>query len=200
MADGVALAQQCDVERPVVQRLQHAGQMPGTRRHGGGFRPLGRSGAAGDDGGDPAADGLLHDLRADQVHVTVDGTGGDDATVAGDDLRGRPDHQIGVHPGHDVGIAGLADRHDAAVTNADVSLDDSPVVDDHHAGDHGVGSAVGTGGAPLAHRLAQHLAAAEHRLVTGQSRSPLRSSVISTSRSVSASRIRSPVVGPNSAA
>ena len=81
-----------------------------------------------------------------------------------------PDDQVGVHAGHDVGVARLADRDDAAVTNADVGLDDSPVVDDHRAGDDGVGCTVGAGGAALPHRLAQHLAAAEHRLVACQSR------------------------------
>ena len=41
--------------------------------------------------------------------------------------------------GLDVGIAGLADLPDAAVLDADVGLDDAPVVDDQRVGDHGVG-------------------------------------------------------------
>ncbi len=169
-ADGVALAEQRDVQRPGVERLQHARQVPGTRRHGGGLAALGRAGAAGDDRGDAAAERLLHDLRADQVDVTVDGARGDDAAVARDDLGGRSDHQVGMHAGHDVGVAGLADRDDAAVANPDVGLDDSPVVDDHRAGDDGVGRAVGPGRPRLAHRLAEHLAAAEDGLVARQSR------------------------------
>ena len=66
------------------------------------------------------------------------------------------------------GLPALPMRDDPAVTNADVGLDDSPVIDDHRTGDHGVGCAVGAGGAALPHRLAQYLAAAEHRLVAGQ--------------------------------
>ena len=154
-ADRVSLAKQRDVERPRVQRLQHPGQVPGPWRHSGGLAALGRTGAARDDRGDSAADGLLHDLRADQVDVAVDGARRDDAAIACDDLRRRPDHQIGVHAAHDVGVARLADRRDAAIANADVGLDDSPVVDDHHAGDDGVGRAVGAGRPPLPHRLAQ---------------------------------------------
>ena len=69
------------------------------------------------------------------------------------------------------GLPALPMRDDASVPNTDVRLDDSPVVDDHHAGDHRVGGALGAGRAALPHRLAQHLAATEHRLVAGQSRS-----------------------------
>ncbi|CFR37435.1 Uncharacterised protein [Mycobacterium tuberculosis] len=106
------------------------------------------------------------------MHVTVDGACGDDSTVAADDFGGRPDDEIPMHTCHDVGIAGLSDPDDAAIANPDVGLDDSPVVDDHRTGDHGVGGTVGPARTALAHGLAQHLAAAEHRLVTGQSRSP----------------------------
>ena len=39
-----------------------------------------------------------------------------------------------------VGVAGLADAGDAAVLDADVGLDDAPVVDDQRVGDDGVGA------------------------------------------------------------
>src|SRR2546421_8682342 len=103
--------------------------MPGAGRHRGGLAALGGTGAACDDRGDAATERLLHDLRTDQVHVAVDGSRGEDAAVAGDDLGGRPDHQVRVYAGHDVGVARLADRGDAPVADADVGLDDSPVVD-----------------------------------------------------------------------
>ncbi len=121
------LPQQRDVERPGIERLQHPGQVPGARGHRGGLAALGRTGAAGHDRGDAAAEGLFHDLRTDQVDVAVDRAGGQDAAVARDDLGGRTDHQVRVHAGHDVGVAGLADGDDAAVTDPDVGLDDSPV-------------------------------------------------------------------------
>ena len=82
-----------------------------------------------------------------------------------------PITRSGWDPVHGVRITGLTDRHDAAIANTDVGLDDPPVVDDHGTGDHRVRCAVGPGGAALPHRLAQHLAAAEDRLVAGQSRS-----------------------------
>ena len=94
------------------------------------------------------------------------------------------------------GLPALPSADDPAVADADVGLDDAPVVEDHGAGDDGVGRALGAGGPGLAHRLADHLAAAEDRLVAGAAGPPQRSSSTSMSRSVSASRIRSPVVGP----
>ena len=42
----------------------------------------------------------------------------------------------------DVGIAGLADAGDAAVLEADVGLDDAPVVEDQRVGDDGVDRAL----------------------------------------------------------
>ncbi len=142
--------------------------MPRTGGHGGGLAALGGPGAAGDDRGDSAAECLLHDLWTDQVDVAVDRAGRHDPAVSRDDLRRRADDQIGMHAGHGVRVARLADRDDAAVANTDVGLDDSPVVDDHHAGDDGVRCTVGPGRATLSHRLAQHLAATEHRLVARQ--------------------------------
>ena len=86
----------------------------------------------------PGAERLVDDLRADQVHVAVDGAGGEDLPVAGEDLGRRADHQGRVDAVHGVGVAGLADADDAAVAHADVGLDDAPVVEDHGAGDHQV--------------------------------------------------------------
>ncbi|CAM5473660.1 hypothetical protein STENM36S_07924 [Streptomyces tendae] len=65
------------------------------------------------------------------------------------------------------GLLGLADAGDPSVADADVGLDDAPVVDDQGPGDHGVGCAFGAGGAGLPHGFAQHLAAAEDGFVAG---------------------------------
>ena len=91
--------------------------------------------------------------------------GGEDLAVAGEDLGRRPDHESRVDAVHRVGIARLADADDAAVANPDVGLDDAPVIEDHRAGDDEVGRALGAGARRLAHRLADHLAAAEDGLV-----------------------------------
>ena len=63
----------------------------------------------------------------------VDGAGRQDLAVAGDDLGARTDHQVGVDAVHRVGVAGLAERDDAPVADADVGLDDAPVVEDDRA-------------------------------------------------------------------
>ena len=80
----------------------------------------------------------------------------------------RADHQVGVDAVHGVRVAGLAERDDPAVADPDVGLDHAPVVEHDRAGDDGVRRALGAGGAGLAHRLADHLAAAEDRLVAAR--------------------------------
>ena len=141
---GVALAEQGDVDRPVVERLEHPFQVP---RAGDGrrLRALGGPGATADDRGDPGAERLLEQLRADQVHVAVDGAGGQDPPVAGDDLRRRTDHERRVDAVHRVGVAGLADADDPPVTHTDVGLDDAPVVEHDGARDHEIGGAAWRG-------------------------------------------------------
>ena len=64
----------------------------------------------------------------DEVDVRVDAARGEDAALAGDDLGARADHDVdaGLH----VGVAGLADAANAPVLDADVRLDDAPVVED----------------------------------------------------------------------
>ena len=82
------------------------------------------------------------------------------------DLGARADDDVDA--GLDVGIAGLADAGDAAVPEADVGLDDAPVVDDQRVGDDGVDGALGARDLALAHAVADHLAAAElHLLAVG---------------------------------
>ena len=95
--------------------------------------PSAGPGAAADDGGDARGQRLVDDLRADEVHVAVDRAGGEDPAVAGEDLGRRADHQRGVDAVHRVGVAGLADADDPAVADADVGLDDAPVIEDRRA-------------------------------------------------------------------
>ena len=54
-----------------------------------------------------------------------------------------PITQRGVDAVGDVGVAGLAERDDPAVADADVALDDAPVVEHDDVGDHEVGRALG---------------------------------------------------------
>ena len=62
------------------------------------------------------------------------------------------------------GIAGLADRADAAVADADVRLDDAPVIEDDRVGDDEVRRAVGARRLRLPLAVANDLAAAEDDL------------------------------------
>ena len=113
----------------------------------------------------PAAECLVEELWADQVDVTVDGPGGQDAAVARQDLGRRADHEGGVDTIHRVGVAGLADADDATVSHTDVGLHHAPVVEDDRSRDHEIGGTLGARARRLAHRLADHLATAEDHLV-----------------------------------
>ena len=133
---GIALAEEADIDRPGLQRLQHAADVPGAGRAGGGGGAGGRAGAAAEHGGEAGGQRLVDDLRADEVDVGVDAAGGDDLALAGDGLGAGADDDVDA--GLDVGVAGLADGGDAAVLDADVGLDDAPVVEDQRVGDDGV--------------------------------------------------------------
>src|SRR5207248_2106992 len=100
------------------------------------------------------------------VDVAVDTARGEDLPVAGQDFRRRPDDQGRIDAVHRVGVARFADADDPAVADADVGLDHAPVVQNDRAGDDQVGRAFGTGHHALAHRLTDHLAAAEDHFVT----------------------------------
>ena len=130
---GIALAQKAQVHRQALGRFEHAGQMPGTRRAGGGIGAGGRSGAAPDHRGHPRHQGLIHLLRADEMDMGVDTSGGDDHAFAGNHLGTRTDDD--VHTGLHIGVASLADGRDAPALETDIGLDDAPVVDDQCIGD-----------------------------------------------------------------
>ena len=68
-------------------------------------------------------------------------------------------------PGWMSGLPALPMRGDAAVLDADVGLDDAPVIDDQRVGDDGVDRALGAAALALAHAVADHLAAAELHLL-----------------------------------
>ena len=158
-----------DIDRPVVGGLEHPREVPRARRDGRRLRALGRAGAAADDRGDARAERLVR-ASCGQMKCTWQSTAPAVRILPlpGEDLGRRADHQIGVDAVHRVGVAGLADADDAPVADADVGLDDAPVVEDDRAGDDEVGRALGPGRAGLAHRLADDLAAAEHDLVAGR--------------------------------
>ena len=122
-------------------------------------------GAAADHGGDASRERLVGELGADEVHVRVDGAGGDDQALAGDGLRRDADDHARRDAGHRVRVAGLADAGDAPALYADVGLDDARPVDDQRVGDDAVERLGVAASRALALGVAQHLAAAELALV-----------------------------------
>ncbi|VTR67999.1 conserved hypothetical protein [Desulfosarcina cetonica] len=92
------------------------------------------------------------------MDVGVDAAGGEDGLLTGNGFRAGTDDDVNARL--HIGIAGLADAADAAVLDADIGLDDAPVVEDQGVGnDHVHG--IATAGLALAHAVADHLAAAE---------------------------------------
>ena len=160
---GVALAGKAEIDRKRIGGLDHAADMPRSGRAGGGVGAGRRSRAAAEHGGDAGHQRLVHLLRADEMDVAVEAAGGEDFSFAGDDLGAGADDDGDA--GLDVGIAGLADGGDAAFLDADVGLDDAPVVEDQRIGDDGVDRALLVGDLRLAHAVADHLAAAELHLL-----------------------------------
>ena len=162
-ARGIALAGKTEIDRKRIRRLDHAAEMPGPGRAGGGVGAGRRAGAAAEHRGDAGHQRLVDLLRADEMDVGVEAAGGEDFSLAGDDLGAGADDDGDA--GLDVGIAGLADGGDAAVLDADVGLHDAPVVEDQRIGDDGVDRALLVGDLRLAHAVADHLAAAELHLL-----------------------------------
>ena len=157
----IALAEEAQIHRESVGRGQHRMNVPRARRAGGGRGAYRRTGATTDHRGHARHQRFLDLLRADEMDVCVDATGGDDVAFAGDDLGRAADRHR--HIGLDVRIAGLADGGDASTLDADVGLHDSPVVEDDRIRDHGVHHIL-VRQLRLAHAVADHLATAELHL------------------------------------
>ena len=92
----------------------------------------------------------------------VEAAGGEDLAFARDHFGPGPDDDGDA--GLDVRIAGLADRRDQSVLQADVGLHDPPMIEDDGVGDDGVDRAARVGRLRLPHAVADHLAAAELHL------------------------------------
>ena len=148
-----------EVHREGVGRLDHAREMPRPRRAGGRVGAGRGAGAAAEHGGDAGIQRFLDLLRADEVDVRVEAARREDLAFARDHLGAGADDDVDA--GLDVGIAGLADPRDAPARDADVGLDDAPVVEDQRVGDDGVDRALRARHLRLAHAVADHLAAAE---------------------------------------
>ncbi len=118
-----------------------------------------------DDGGDPRRERGFHDARGEEVDVGVDGAGGGDQALAGDDGGAGADDDVDAVEG--VGVAGAADRGDAALADADAGLADAlDGVDHQDVGDDQV-AGVADGGGLEVQSVAGGLAEAGEELVAG---------------------------------
>jgi len=144
---------------------------------------------------------LVDQLRADQVDVRVDRAGRQDLPVPAMTSVDGPMTRSGGRR-HGVGVAGLAQAVISAVADADVRLDDAPVVQHDRAGDDGVRRPRRTRRDALAIDSRITLAAAEHRLVAGARAVRAATQVVGDlDEQVGVGQsTRSPVVGPNSRA
>ena len=108
----VAFAEKPKIHREGFGSLEHAVDMPWTRRARG-RQSAGRgAGAAADHGGHARHQRLVDLLRADEVDVSVDAAGGHDHALAGDDFGPGADGDIDA--GLDVRVTGLAEARDPA--------------------------------------------------------------------------------------
>src|SRR4051794_78530 len=98
------------------------------------------------------------------MDMSVQAAGGANQPLARNDLRSGANDQPWIDPGLNERIARLADPDDSAIADADIALDDAPVVENHRVGDDEVKvrRAHRLLVRRLAHAVADHLAAAEH--------------------------------------
>src|ERR1700716_3377502 len=98
------------------------------------------------------------------MDVTVDGAGRNDEVLTRQDFGCRSDDQLRIDSVHRIRISRLADSHDAPVFDPNVTLYNSPMIDDQRVGDDEVqraGRVFALRFTALAHAVANDLAAAE---------------------------------------
>ena len=135
----VALAQQADVHRKPLDRLQHTLDVPAAGSDGGAVTAVRGADSAAEQGCNAVAQAGVGLLRGDHVHVAVDAGRRQDQVFARYRVGCGAGHQIGMHAVHDIGISRLADAGDLSVLDAHVGLHDAQIgVDDRHVGNHEV--------------------------------------------------------------
>ena len=83
------------------------------------------TGAAANQRRNPRVERIRNLIRRDEMDVRIDGARGEDVPFAGEHFGRRADFEARGHAVHHPGIAGLANRRNAAVANADVGLVDA---------------------------------------------------------------------------
>ena len=158
----IALSEEPEIHREFVCRLQHAVDIPGARRTGGCICAGRGPRATAEHGGDTGHQRLFHLLRADEVNMRIDAAGCQNLPLPGDRLGTGTDEDIDAFLR--IRITGLADTRNTPVLDADVGLDDTPVIEDQGIGDDHIDD-IRRFKLALPHAITNHLAAAEFHLV-----------------------------------
>ena len=161
----------CELPRPRKPKfigqcfggLQHFSDVEGTAGiDADGDRPE----RAADHGGDSARQRVLDKSRAVEMDVNVDRAGRCDQPLAIAHRRAAGNDQAWIDAVHDGGIAGLAEADDAAVSDAEVALDDPEHgIDDDDIAEQEIQRALRAGDPGHADAVAKRLAAAVQAFV-----------------------------------
>ncbi len=155
----IAFAKQADVHWHGFGGLQHARQMPGARSARRGQCAMSRPRSSPQHRGHARVQRVLNLLWADEVNMSIDAASRENFALTGNHFSARTDDD--VHSRLHVRIACLADLRDQPIANADVRLDDAPVIENDGICDDCIHGALRTRTLRLSHPVADHLAAAE---------------------------------------
>src|SRR5579863_2976263 len=144
--------------------LQHPLNMPRARRASRGIRTRGGSSAPTHHRGQAGKQRFRDLLRADEMDMYIDAACRDDLSFASDRFRPRSDDNIYIRL--NIRISRLADCHNMAIFNADISFYDSPVVENQRVGNDGINRSFCSGTLRLAHAVAHNLPASELHLLS----------------------------------
>ena len=159
----ITLSQQTDIHGKGLHSLEHAVDMPWSRGTGGGKGTRCRTGSSAEHGGHATHECLFDLLWADEMNVRVDAARSHDHALAGDHLGPGPHHN--VDPRLDVWITSLANLEKQSILDANVGLDDAPVVDNQGVGHDGIDT-IRSQPLALSHAIANDLASTKLDLFT----------------------------------
>ena len=137
-------------------------KIAGSGRARGSVGAGGRACASADQCGNPRGKSRLDQLWADEMHVRINAAGGHNLPFARNHLGSRTNHHPRCNAGHHIRVAGFPDANDPSAANADIGLDNSPMIQNDRAGDDQVEGFVGGGRAGgLPHSVSYDLSAAK---------------------------------------
>src|SRR5262252_7533624 len=97
------------------------------------------------------------------MNVCVDSTGSDDLPFAGDHFSSWSNNYVNLRL--HIGITGFTDTCNASIFNSNVSLHDSPMIENQRIGNHSIDGTLATRPLRLAHAIANDFPPSELHLV-----------------------------------